>query len=173
MINWYVLQTAKAHFSYTIWSMISKKSTTRCKFIRCVKSLSKTYKGIMYLNFQFGLVAFIDMNIYALTEGRKAGISKYSWKQVMQLPKILCLVDYKTIFPRFNNVYITHTHTHTHTYIYIYIYISIYYIYIYIQYKYAIHIYIWNYNLGLCSKNPIFHIFSWTGKNWEVQLGQY
>ena len=81
VIIWYVLQTAKAYFRYMIWFMISKKCITRCTFFCCCSHMhqksQQRYKKTCVPEFPIfsalnllscGLVVFIDMKMYRLTE---------------------------------------------------------------------------------------------------------
>ena len=80
VINWDVLQIAKAHSRYTIWLMSSEKSSTRCTYLRGASVAQKvsTRRTINYaLEFIIfsalelplcGLMVFIVMKTYMLTE---------------------------------------------------------------------------------------------------------
>ena len=85
-INWHVLQIVKARFRHTIWFMISEKTMTKCAFIHRgdghmhqkshQKRLTKNLCSRISNSFNpqklpsYGLVIFIDMNMYLFTEGR-------------------------------------------------------------------------------------------------------
>ena len=85
-------ENEKLHFKYTIWFMISEKSITRCTFLHFVARMHQKFQQGIQKNYVpkftilstliltlYELVVFIDMNI------QKAGISKHSWKKIMQL----------------------------------------------------------------------------------------
>ena len=92
-INWYGLQIAKRHFSYTIWLMISEKSIMVYTFLHhgdachvpAKVSANKAYRKNCLLEFP---IAWTHIYI------QKEGISKHFGKEIIQLvwAVVTCLI---------------------------------------------------------------------------------
>ena len=72
---------------FSSWFSKKKKSQSTPLFISkhaCTKSLEAQTKCFQSLNY-LGLVVFINRNMYMLGRYKESGVSKHSWKKILQL----------------------------------------------------------------------------------------